>query len=178
MPKVKVRMREGRLEMGFLTKRDAPCEGKPCIIHFTEHPEEYEGTAMKLMCNNPFRYLDSILPKGPEYKIIYMLRDPTEIERSMETYFRRSAPPLISDHDAYYKHTREMFQKSPGSKLQVQFRRVIEDPLGWFKFMKAMGWPIDPVAAASLVRKDEVHHKIEEWEQKSKELNSREKNGT
>jgi len=157
-------------EIGVLTDRKRPCEGFGCVNHFRCTPEEYEGTVLKLMCNSPGVFLDRILPKGHDYKIIYMLRDPKEIERSMESFFKRVAPPLISDPEAYHEHVRTMFRKSPGSKLQVQFRRVIADPLGWFTFMKAMGWPIDPVAAASHVQKGEVHHKLEEWEAKSLEL--------
>jgi hypothetical protein len=165
MPKFKLRKIDGDLQIGVLARREAPCEGYGCIQHFVSNIEEYGGMAVKLLCNAPNRTLRDILPKGYKYRVLYMLRDPEEISRSYESFFQRSALPIM-DPKNYYAHMDYVWRKSPGNKTKVRFEHVVEDPLGWFKFMKAIGWPIDPEAAASVVNKKEYHHKTEDWGKK------------
>jgi hypothetical protein len=161
LPSIKVVQSEGRIQVGVSSKREKPCQGYPCIIDFRTYPQDYEERVVKVLCNTQGSYLQDVLKDGPKYKVLFMLRDPIEIKASMESFFRRPAPSMVQDPETYLTHVEEMFRSAPYSKLQVQFRKVVEEPLAWFKFMKAMGWPIDPEAAAATVNEEEYHHRKE-----------------
>jgi len=155
------RMSQQMARFGVIPRKK--CSGFPCMTHFRRVPQDYAGHVVKVLCNKPGALLQDVLPKW-KYQVLLMLRDPEEIRQSFEGFFVGSkAPPMVQkqNHHVYHKHFQRVWKNLSAKKLKVQYRHVVEDPLGWFKFMKAVGWPIDAEAAAAVVDSNQCRYRLE-----------------
>lgn len=117
---------------------------------------EYDGKLVKC----PFRRLLQ-LPQH-DYRLIFMLRAPTEIRASMAT-----ATPLTSwstNEALTYLYSEvggalqaKLVQRGDMDMLPVWYGDAVKQPLATFEAIADAGWPIDPQAAMAVV--DPAQHR-------------------
>ncbi|MBU0986165.1 MAG: hypothetical protein KKH68_02835 [Proteobacteria bacterium] len=106
----------------------------------------------KIYANKLIKVLHWRLPGLPpfKYKIIFMLRDPQEIEVSFLKMFRRRPPFVLHKYDALMKKILTMLQSRPDIEtLPVQHRDVIRDPLKVFATIKDNHFPVIDIEKAA-----------------------------
>lgn len=126
------------------------------------NPEAFSGKCIKRLCT--YGYIE--LPKWEgKYKIILMLRDPTEILESYEKFFGKSMfyegtnenvpfTPALYDH-IIRSTIQDAAERGDIDFLILQGRAIIQEPLKRFQTI-AEYWPIDAEKAAAIVDLERV----------------------
>ena len=106
-------------------------------------PQIYSGKLIKM--------LHWRLGKLPQfnYRIIFMLRDPKEIEVSYLKMFQRRPPFVLYKYDELIdKIFSQLSERNDIDVLKIDHKDVINDPLKVFSFLKENAWPIENVKNA------------------------------
>ena len=86
-----------------------------------------------------------------DYKIVFMLRDPREIEVSYLRMFQRRAPFVLHKYYELVNETLAMLKDRDMDVLPVRYQDVISDPLAVFAKIKQNNWPVFDVEKAAAV---------------------------
>lgn len=106
-------------------------------------PEIYSGRLIKAL---HWRLKD--LPEF-RYKIIFMERDPVEIEVSYLKMFRRRPPFVLHRYDELLQEIYSMIsQRTDMNCITVRHRDLIEKPHEIFKTIQKNGWPVTDIKRA------------------------------
>lgn len=119
-----------------------------------DFPLKYQDKLIKVF----FQGLSNLAPSA--YKIIFMLRDIKEIAQSYEAMFStvsagraRLRPDVISGYREVMEQSIQSLEKRPDVSLTIlDFSEVVSNPIENFKLLALLGWPINPVEAASVVK--------------------------
>lgn len=112
------------------------------------HPWRHQGKVFKCI----YGMLPQIAPGN--YKVVYMLRDPAEIRKSMFRMKSRTQNIALSDEDYFAKMSRYISIGSVRRDMEilpVWYSDVLSNPQEQFARIKDFGVPIAPEKAASIV---------------------------
>ena len=115
-------------------------------------PEAFDGMAVKLVWDH-LRFL-----KGFEggYSVISMVRDPEEVRQSYEATVSQRRTTITRFYPNRLNSVLNFLATHPSVRRVngVNYRFCVEDPLQTFITLAEQEYPIDPVAAASVVDPD------------------------
>ena len=115
-------------------------------VRADDFPAKYKGQAIKLLHDGLKR-----LPVG-KYKIIYLLRDPKEIEQSIKKVWGKNMTLKKENYWKWMAKGQEYMKNRRDIEYVVyNYEEIISWPLKIFKELKEKGWPIDPESAASAI---------------------------
>ncbi len=116
-------------------------------------PKEFENP------NFPQEYINKLikvlhwrLDKLPEfdYKIIFMLRDPKEIEVSYLKMFQQRPPFVLHKYDELVNEIfRKLDERNDIDFIKVHHRDVINKPVKVFSMLQQNNWPINDINSAA-----------------------------
>lgn len=113
-------------------------------------PHEYQGRVVKCLAGRRLRGLPNQL--GLNYNIIFMLRDPKEINASilrMNGKLTGGYERLLKDYQLASRfYLLGMSYRLDTTVYPVDYKSVLDDPEGEFLKLAELGWPIDPYEAA------------------------------
>lgn len=116
----------------------------PAAFRSPEFPKAYSRKLIKV----PHWRLAGLPPFG--YKILFMLRDPQEIEVSYLRMFRRRPPFVIYKYQELVDRIFErMAARGDIETTPVHYREVICEPLTVFKRIRENNWPVEDVEKAA-----------------------------
>lgn len=116
------------------------------IYNDREFPKQYEGKLVKILSGH--------VPKIAvgNYKIVFMLRDPKEIEISLIKMMRQVPAIDIKRYDEEMERAINAIKNRRDCELTVfHYKDVVKEPFPYFNRLVHRGWPIDPWAAAAKV---------------------------
>lgn len=109
-----------------------------------EFPGIYSGKLIKVL-----HWRLAALPKF-NYRIVFMLRDPKEIEVSYLKMFQRRPPFVLHKYDELIGEIFAQLDKRDDiDYLAVNHRDVINDPAAVFSALKQKNWPIESIENAA-----------------------------
>lgn len=137
---------------GQLYELPRSCEEDPTFLK----REAAAGKLVKLFYNRL-----AITPPDIPLRILFMLRDPSEIRYSLEKHRRRS---VVIENGDYLNVMAECIERLRArANIDIHcltYRNVISDPRFWFRAIKHVyEWPIDYEAAAGRVKPELCHFK-------------------
>lgn len=92
------------------------------------------------------------------YKVIFMLRDPKEIEVSYLKMFQRRPPFVLQKYHELMEKTIEKLTARKGFHvLPVQHRDMIKSPKSTLLHIKSHGWPVNDVENAASAVDTKLH---------------------
>jgi hypothetical protein len=112
------------------------------------HPWKFQGKVMKSI----YSMLPQIAPGN--YKVLYMLREPSEIRKSLSRANKRAQDNVLTDDDYFKKMSRYLSiadARTDMQVLQVWYGDVVSKPEEQFERIRDFGVPIDARAAAAVV---------------------------
>ena len=122
-----------------------------------DFPEKYRGMAIKLLHDGLRK-----LPVG-KYKIIYMMRNPSEIEASIKRVWGKN---MTLSPDTYQEFMKEgieyMSNRRDMQYVILHYKEVINAPYETFTLLKDLGWKINPNNASSVVDPDMYRNRAKE----------------
>lgn len=112
----------------------------------SDFPAKYEGKVVKLLIAGLKRIILG------NYKIVFMMRDPREIEKSLSLLFTKT---VHLPAENYYKECKDvlafMYNRKDVDMVIFWYPHVIEEPLHHMQLLKKRRWRIDPVKAAEAI---------------------------
>ena len=111
-------------------------------------PLQYDGKLIKMMYSSIY-YL---CPHA--YKIVFMLREYTEIEESWGRVWEDKLKPSLT-HGKYYQKMSQVLKIMQARKdIDYEiflYEEVVKEPLKHFNILKAKGWQIDTQRASKII---------------------------
>lgn len=107
-----------------------------------EFVKKYSGKLIKVL-----HWRLETLPSY-NYKVVFMTRDPKEIEVSYLKMFQRRPPFVLQKYDELVNRCVESLESNGIDVILVDHRDVIENPLSVFNEMKEKAWPITDIDKA------------------------------
>jgi hypothetical protein len=92
-----------------------------------------------------------------DYKIIFMLRDPKEIEVSYLKMLQRRAPFVLYKYHEWVHDILAALKARGMDALPIRYQDVIGDPLATFSKIKANNWPVLDIEKAAAVVNPELY---------------------
>ena len=113
--------------------------------------------------------LEVSVPEDVKLKIILMLRDPDEIDKSWKVSFKDISPETYGFDLRFYGFTMkdaiDFFEEEMGADvLAVVYNKVLKNPKKEFRIIRDEGWPIRPTQAAKAIDTSLYRVKKEELE--------------
>lgn len=122
-----------------------------------DFPNQFRGKAIK--CLAPALGAMDVVDTG--IKMVFMRRDPEEIQQSYLAFFGKKLPQTNEQiEELCDRAVRNMKNRRDVEFHEWQYRKVIEDPT--YHFNSLLGWDIDKEAAAGVVDPKLLRYKREE----------------
>jgi hypothetical protein len=113
----------------------------------------YDGMLMKLSPDNVL-----MAHPGPEYKVVWMVRNEAEVNASYARGFAGYYPP---EEFARVEVVKQIADKRIDMTIvTVNYADLINDPLNTFQQLQASGWPIIPEVCCEIIDPSLYRHRF------------------
>ena len=125
-------------------------ELSPTDFHPYDFPRQYEGRLIK--CMGGALVSAAVMPYG--MRVVFMMRDPREIEDSYEKMFGKGIYLDNYHRDMLYIIDRLNNRRDVKSLTVLEYKDVVSKPLHSFKRIKDEGWDISCIEAACIPKQE------------------------